>query len=128
MIINLKSNLFIFLDSIPQIIIIAFWIILILKYLKGFNISKTNLQAITRKFVIRLSILTIVLFALLIGIRYLENIMWNYTQFKYEPGLNLIIKSRSMLTILNFIEVVVIAIGLFRVLKINYSITDNQQI
>lgn len=112
---SINPKIYFFLDVIPEILEILFWIFIISKYLKTFSWSINLADDLPRKFAIRIGLTTLILFILLLVARYFERQMWASNITTYFPEKNLVETRFIISSILNFIEVVVIAFGFIRI-------------
>jgi hypothetical protein len=101
------------------LLIIAFWLILIFVYLKKISWKIDLSSEFPNYFVVIIGLSTITLFLFLVGIRYLENSLLasrgieNY----YYPEPEILIIKTLILSFLNFIEVLIIALGFIKMFK-----------
>lgn len=122
MITNVNPKIYVFLDIVPEILIITFWVLVIFKFLKGFkwdeHFNDTNLK----KFGMRLGITVLVLFLILLGARYFENELYGNKTDYYGLDKDLMLINYFVLNGLNLIEVVIVVIGFIKL--INRKVTD----
>jgi hypothetical protein len=116
MLLNLNSKIYFFLDLIPEFLIIVFWIFLIFVFLKGFRLSEVLSNGISKKLAIRFGFTAIILFLLLLGLRFFEDKLWvNNANNDIEH--NLVSLKAYIITLLNFLEAVIITIGFVKIIK-----------
>jgi len=119
---NINSNVSELLDLIPYLIILAFWMFLIFRYLKGFTLSDIMVGEIPRKFGIRVGIITIALLLINNGGRYLEATMIAANISDYYPDSKILLIKTYSIFFLNFLQVMVIAYGFYKL----FLVPENQ--
>jgi hypothetical protein len=112
---NISPNIYFYLEIIPSVLIIIFWIILITRYLKDFNLEVDISIGLPQKFAIRTGLTTLLLFVGLLVIRYFERELWASKASNYFPDQNQLITKSIILQILNIVEVGVIAFGFIKI-------------
>lgn len=121
MISNINPKVYVFIDIIPEILIIVLWIIILFKFLQGFTWNESINNNIPKKFGIRFGIIVLILFLVLLVVRYIENdLCANKTNY-YNLDQNLLIIKTYIISGLNLLEVLIIIIGFIKL--INKKIT-----
>lgn len=125
LILNVDSNVYVFLDVIPRFLIILLWILIIFKYLKSFSWNETLGNNIPKNVGIKVVIILVSLFILNAGIRFTENTLWpgksNYNEISHDIFM---IKSYVQVG-LNFIEFLLIIGAVIKLINIKEPINLN---
>ena len=126
MIFSVNPKVYVFLDVIPEILIIILWILIVFKFLQGFTWNESLNDNIPRKFGIRFGITVLVLFLILLGVRHFENELWAIKTDYYPFDKDLLIIKTYVLSSLNLLEVAIIVIGFIKLIN-KKSIATNSR-
>ncbi len=115
MLLKVNPKIYVFLDLVPEVLVLVFWILLIFVFLKGFRWSEVLSNEITKKLATKLGFTAIILFLLFLGFKFLEDKLW----YKSELGLDhsIILLKGNIFSLLNFLEIIIIVIGFVRIVK-----------
>lgn len=124
MILNVNPKVYVFLNIIPEILILILWIFIMFKFLKGFSWNEAFIDIIPKKFGVRLGLTVLVLFLILLVVRYIENDWWvNKTNY-YNLDQDLLMIDSYILSGLNLLEIIIIVTGFIKLIN-KKSIASN---
>jgi hypothetical protein len=114
---NVKPEYYLFIQVIPEVLIILFWIYLIFIYLKKAD-PKTIIDKFPIEFAKTVAIITLIVFLALLSSRFFEEYLWsNHIAFRVNPAASLVKIKVYLMSGLNLIEVILITIGFLRIIK-----------
>ena len=126
MISNVNPKVYVFLDIVPEILIIILWILIIFKFLKGFTWNESFNENIPKKYGIRFGLTVLGLFLILLVVRYIENDLWANKTDYYNLDKDLLIIKTYILSGLNLLEVVIIVIGFIKLINKKSTAANNK--
>ena len=116
-----------FIQLIPGIIIIILWLLLLFVIRKDFNGTISIKQMFTKKRLLIIGMAIIVLHSIVYGLQGLESKLLLKYGPEYIMDHSLLSVSSIINTILGFVELVIIAVGLFLLSKQGSTATSNGQ-
>lgn len=114
---NIKANLLFFSDIISQVIIIAFWIVLIFWYLKRFS-GKIDLYNIeVNKNAFKIGFVAIFLIILSFALNYLESLALEFYRGKLDWNYNQKAQNFMIISLIYISKIIIVIIGFFKILR-----------
>ena len=112
-----NSKYFEFYEVIPKIIVVIIWFIIITKYLINIPNSFRLNEDYTRRFLKKILIVFIVIWFIQIGFRYLLFYVNTLKKVELVASPIIIITKNWILSILGFIEFLIIILGFYKIYK-----------
>lgn len=110
---------------LPRLIIVGFWALLIFRYLKYFT-GNINLKSdFSKKLLIKLGIITFSLYFVQYGLNFLVTHIWSLKSEEFAYNHSMISNATIITSILGLIEITIIAVGYFKIVKATTTTTNN---